>query len=135
MPLGAPDAPQWHLQGDSAEFSDESYKLLAYSRNASDLYLSYEKVSNIDRPGYVDLARLAYPGYVAKSENGDNLKIERSPDGEIIRIILDKPSDTISVKFHGLWHWHLSTAISAISLLIVLIKAGRQTKLRFCKNT
>ncbi|MEG1863336.1 MAG: hypothetical protein RR198_06980 [Oscillospiraceae bacterium] len=96
--------------------ADETVEIKDYKKYMTNVKFSFDKPAGGTT---VTLPLVYYPGYVAKDENGEDVKMSPSEKMYLLQIELPQKatSGTINVKYKGLNHWRIFDLISGFTVL------------------
>lgn len=127
LPAGTAWGVTW---GHTEPVYDEGLAATSYDRTDAATTLSVSNDSDSDEE--VTLPLLAYPGYVATDvETGQELTVSRGVDNELAVTIPAGWSGTFTVRFEGLWFWHVADAVSGAGIaltILAMVRARRREK-------
>lgn len=124
--------PKGTTWGVTWNYTDPIYEdgLSVSAYEKTDASTTVTLANDTDSARTVTLPLLDYPGYVAKDvDTGQELAISKGVDGELAVSVPAGYSGTFSVRFEGLWYWHVADAVSAAALagsVIVKIRSRRR---------
>ena len=107
--------------GSNVYTSESGYiKLTKRNTQASGIKIgNYEYLGDFvlaKNGSYIEVPLLYYPGYSAKDNNGNKLETEDGTN-HVLRINLQNGTDTVKIKYSGLWSFKLADAVTILTLL------------------
>ena len=98
--------------------------LLDYEKDRTNIQLSMEGAGE---GSWVEVPLLYYPGYTAKDNLGNKLKIEDG-NNHILKVLLEEGSTCVNISYTGLWYFHIAEIISlvAIGWFVWYLKKSKQ---------
>ena len=100
------------LTAEKYETSD-GVKVDSYYKSGTNIEA---EVSGAKNGSYIEVPLLYYPGYSAKDNNGNKLETEDGTN-HVLRINLQNGTDTVKIKYSGLWSFKLADAVTILTLL------------------
>lgn len=100
--------------------------LLDYEKDRTNIQLSLEGAGN---GSWVEVPLLYYPGYTAKDNLGNKLKIADG-NNHVLKVLLEEGSSTVNISYTGLWYFRIAEIISLLTIgwfIISLKKQRRET--------
>ena len=75
----------------------------------------------------MEVPLLYYPGYTAKDNLGNKLKIEDG-NNHVLIVLLEEGSTCVNISYTGLWYFHIVEIISlvAIGWFVWYLKKSKQ---------
>lgn len=127
LPAGTAWGVTW---GHTEPSYDEGLVATSYDRTDAATTLSISNGTDSDKD--VTLPLLAYPGYVATDTGtGQGLAVSRGTDNELAVTIPAGWSGTFTVRFEGLWFWHVTDVVSGVGIaltILAMVRARRRRK-------
>lgn len=124
---------EYFIEGtDTRQLTEERYvtssskiKVNEYNKAGNKIVMNYE---NNEGSGYIEVPLLYYPGYVAKDENGNKLKISCG-DNNVLRVELSETKNgTITVNYKEKAIYIVADVISIITLGAFLVFLHKKDK-------
>ena len=100
------------LTAEKYETSD-GVKVDSYYKSGTNIEA---EISGAKNGSYIEVPLLYYPGYSAKDNNGNKLETEDGTN-HVLRINLQNGTDTVKIKYSGLWSFKLADAVTILTLL------------------
>lgn len=123
---GSGSLEEYMLSGTKTEYLN-SYEPLV-SKNVS--YSNYEKKytnislyakENKGKSGEIVVPLLAYTGYVARDEAGNDLKLGKDSNNVLTVILPANFDGKIFIEYLGLWYWRFADIISVLGVFILIL--------------
>ena len=104
--------------------SDSAVRILSYDKNGTNIEL---EISGAADGKYIEVPLLYYPGYSAKTGNGERLTTELGKNN-VLRVNLKNSADKVKIKYGGNILFKLADIVSLLTVLFIAFVIYKKRK-------